>query len=399
MQRSLAAAATLLALSSPAAALARHELAPTADHVLTPASDLASDVDLGPAADSSSAELELGEEPPSWERVTSQHSHSVLKGLVAATGVEEIKKAEMLDNQLDPAAQADIEAPAQQPQTEPRQQAPPGQMGVCAGLAIYDGPTKGWEDCSKRCLGECRFWSFWPDSAQQRCKLTLDCSRRERDGHRSVSAYRRALDAAGEEESRQQAAWDNGETPLDPEPQEAAPEPQEAATPRAAPVADQMTCSPQGSARKFAVSPQSGWHNLGKARSYASCANTSLSMGYGNVVWNVGSSAKGRCYGFSSDMPDVLERNCEETYCWLFGTASPACKDQSLMDGTADAEEDKVLEAEPQATVKSAATESTKAGAASPKQNEKPSPQEEQGPATKKPNGAVQKIKDFFHIR
>jgi len=381
------------------AALARdhaagHELAPAADVELATAAG----IDLGPAAEARAAELELGEEPP-WGRVTPQHSHSVLKGLVAATGVEEIKKAEMLDNQLDPAAQADIEAPAQQPQTEPRQQAPPGQMGVCAGLAIYDGPTKGWEDCSKRCLGECRFWSFWPDSAQQRCKLTLDCSRRERDGHRSVSAYRRALDAAGEEESRQQAAWDNGETPLDPEPQEAAPEPQEAATPRAAPVADQMTCSPQGSARKFAVSPQSGWHNLGKARSYASCANTSLSMGYGNVVWNVGSSAKGRCYGFSSDMPDVLERNCEETYCWLFGTASPACKDQSLMDGTADAEEDKVLEAEPQATVKSAATESTKAGAASPKQNEKPSPQEEQGPATKKPNGAVQKIKDFFHIR
>ncbi|CAK0790471.1 unnamed protein product [Prorocentrum cordatum] len=359
MQRSLAAAAAWSALVAGAAALARHELAPRAGHELAPAADVelatAAGIDLGPAAEARAAELELGEEPP-WGRVTPQHSHSVLKGLVAEDGVDELKRAELLDGQLDPAALV-IEDAAPQPRAELRLPAPPGQVGVCAGTAVYDGPSMGWEDCRTRCLGHehCRFWSFWPDSAQQRCKLTLDCSRRERDGHRSVSAYRRALDAAGEEESRQQAAWDNGETPLDPEPQEAAPQPQEAATPRAAPVADQMTCSPQGSARKFAVSPQSGWHNLGKARSYASCANTSLSMGYGNVVWNAGSSAKGRCYGFSSDMPDVLERNCEETYCWLFGTASPACKDQSLMAGTADAEDDKLFGAGPQA-----ATESTK---------------------------------------
>jgi len=392
MQRSLAAAATLLALSSPAAALARHELAPTADHVLTPASDLASDVDLGPAADSSSAELELGEEPPSWERVTSQHSHSVLKELVAAEGKADIKKAEMLDSELDPASEAAsagaaAAVPAQQPQAEPRQQAPPGQTGLCAGPAIYDGPTMGWEDCRTRCIGHCRFWSFWHDSVQHRCKLTTDCFRRERDGHLHVSAYRISLDAASEEESKEQAAWDRGETPVDPELPE-----DEAAAPRAAPEAEEATCSPRGSARRFAISPESGWHNLGKARSYVSCANTSLHMGFRNLVWNVGSTAQGRCYGFSSDVPDVLERSCEEAYCWLFGAAVSACRDQGPTGGAAAEAEvgEKVLEERPPAAAKS-----TVAEAASPRPSgasEAPKP-----PRDEQKQGALQKLQNFFH--
>jgi len=397
MQRSLAAAAALLALSAPAAALARHELAPTAGHALTPSSDAelatAADLDLGPAADSSAAELELGEEPPAWERVTSQHSHAVLKELVAAEGKADIKKAEMLDNQLDPesGAASAAAAPAQQPQVEPRQQAPPGQTGLCAGPAIYDGPTMGWEDCRTRCIGHCRFWSFWHDSVQHRCKLTTDCFRRERDGHRSVSAYRIPLDAAGEEESKEQAAWDRGETPVDPELPE-----DEAAAPRAAPEAEEATCSPRGSARRFAISPESGWHNLGKARSYVSCANTSLHMGFRNLVWNVGSTAQGRCYGFSSDVPDVLERSCEEAYCWLFGAAVSACKDQSPTDGgTAGAEVEKILEERPQVAAKS-----TKAETATPGRSgasEEAPPREEQGQAGAKPQGALQKIRNFFH--
>merc|ERR1719291_430162 len=84
----------------------------------------------------------------------------------------------------------------------------------------------------------------------------------------------------------------------------------------------QLTCSPRGSARKFARSPQSGWHDLGRVDSYVNCANIAGSMGYRNLVWNNGSAAKGRCYGFSNDVPDLLQRGCEDTYCWLFG---PAC--------------------------------------------------------------------------
>jgi len=237
----------------------------------------------------------------------------------------------------------------------------------------------------------------------------MDCDRRERDG-RNVSAYRRALDAAGEEEASSQAAWDKGATPLDPEPQQAS-------APRAAVEANQTACSPQGSARKFAVSPQSGWHNLGKARSFASCANITLSMGYKNLVWNVGSIAKGRCYGFSSDMPDVLESNCEETYCWLFGTASPACQGQNLTDGTSVAEVDKIIEVEPGAKMESMKVETTRAEFKGPVEGELQAtmdskkvetegaehnqmlvPQEEPGQVKQKPKGALQRVKDFFHL-
>jgi hypothetical protein len=406
MQRSLAAVAIWLALAAGAAALARHT--PSADTELAPSSD----VDLGPAADvglGQEEDIDPGEEPP-WGRVTPEHSHSVLKELVSKDAAQDLKKGEMLDDQLNPEAPAAPEPVSEAPQPEPRQQAPPGQEGLCAGIPIYDGPTTGWEDCRTRCVGHCKFWSFWHDSVQHRCKLTMDCDRRERDG-RNVSAYRRALDAAGEEEASSQAAWDKGATPLDPEPQQAS-------APRAAVEANQTACSPQGSARKFAVSPQSGWHNLGKARSFASCANISLSTGYKNLVWNVGSVAKGRCYGFSSDMPDVLEANCEEAYCWLFGTASPACQDQNLMGGTAAAEVDKIIEAEPQATMEGKkvetagakltdssiegelqATMESKVETAGAKHNTTLGPQEEQGQVKEKPKGLMQRIKDFFHIR
>jgi len=375
MRRSLATGSVLLALGARTAALTRHELAPTAGYGLAPSADF----ELAP--------IEPGEELPSRQGVTPEHSHSVLKKLVSADAWKEIEQREMLDDQLDPRAQDEtgklLDVPTQQPQTEDRLQAPPGQVGLCAGTPIFYGPTLGWEDCRKRCIGHCRFWSFWHGSVQHRCKLTMDCNRRERDGHGNVSASRRALDTANEEDVKEQAAWDNGMTPLDPEPEQAAP--QQAGPPPRAPEAKQTACSTQGSARKFATNPHSGWHNLGKLRSYDSCAKTSWSMGYGNLVWNVGSIGKGRCYGFSSDMPDVLEHNCEDTYCWLFGPASPACQGQNLTYG----EVERILEVEPQSTtVESAGAE------VRDEHNETLA----EG-LTQKPKGVNQKIKDFFHIR
>jgi len=405
MVRSSAAVAIWLAFGAGASALVRHGTAPTAGDALAPSGDgrltPASDIDLGPAADTSATEMEPGEELP-WGQITPEHSHSVLKKLVAAQGVKELKKLEELEGQLDPEAQAADSAPViEVPVEQPRVQAPPGQLGVCAGASIYDGPTLGWEDCRKRCIGNCRFWSFWHDSVQHRCKLTMDCARRERDGHMNVSAYRVELDAASEEEHMEQAAGDTGMTPLDPEPQqEGAQEAAQEAAPPVAPEANQTTCSQQGSARKFAVSPESGWHNLGKARTYRGCANTSLSAGYRNLVWNVGSLGFGRCYGFSSDMPDVLERDCEATYCWIFGPASPACGDQNLTHEAADAEADKIIEVETQAKTESSTVETAGAEVHASVGGElHPLEIKEAEQVREQPKGAMQKIKDFFHIR
>ncbi|CAK0886717.1 unnamed protein product [Prorocentrum cordatum] len=289
------------------------------------------------------------EEELPWARVTPQHSHSVLKRLVSAGAAEGLRQSEALEAQLAPGAPEDPAQVLAQP-PEPQRRAPAGLVGVCTGAPIYDGPTMGWEDCRARCVGHCRFWSYWGDSVQHRCKLTVDCDRRGRDGRHSVSAHQRVLDAAGE-----QADWSGETPPLDSEPQEEAV--QEIVQQVAAPEADQTACSPRGSARKFVASPQSGWHNLGRARSYASskgCPVETAAAGGPRATiaaklktWTVGPVAsslfdyanwhitkhvlvkarRGRCYGFASDVPEALERSCEDTYCWLFGLA---CQDQGL---------------------------------------------------------------------
>jgi len=41
-------------------------------------------------------------------------------------------------------------------------------------------------------------------------------------------------------------------------------------------------------------------------------------------MWNAGSSASGRCYGFAGGVPDALPGDCEEAYCWRFGDACEA---------------------------------------------------------------------------
>jgi len=343
MRQSLTVGPAWLVLVARAAALAPAvglELAPAAGHEMTPAADIemgpSADIELGPAEDlEEGEELDQGEELP-WE--TPHHSHSVLKRVISADAAASLEKADMLEAQVAPGAAEPVfeEEPTQSP--EPPKRMPAGLVGFCASAPIYDGPTMGWEDCRTQCTGHCRFWSYWPDSVQHRCKLTVDCHRRERGGRHSVSTYRRALNAAGEEEEDDQADWGDETPPLDPEPQMVGAPEQE----MGAPEVSATTCSPLGSARKFAVSPQSGWHNLGKARSYVSCANTSLSAGYRNLVWNVGSRGKGRCYGFVSDMPEVLERSCEDKYCWLFG---PACQDQNLQMKIAQAEGSDSLEA------------------------------------------------------
>mmetsp|Transcript_19906 Transcript_19906/g.53197 ORF Transcript_19906/g.53197 Transcript_19906/m.53197 type:complete len:532 (+) Transcript_19906:87-1682(+) len=339
VRRSLGAGVAWMAFGVRAEALAPAMdvgLAPAAGHDLSTAAD----AELGPSADAKvdlAEDLEQGEELP-WARVTPQHSHSVLKRLVSAGAAEGLRQSEALEAQLAPGAPEDPAQVLAQP-PEPQRRAPAGLVGVCTGAPIYDGPTMGWEDCRTRCIGHCRFWSFWHDSVQHRCKLTVDCDRRGRDGRHSVSAHQRVLDAAGE-----QADWSGETPPLDSEPQEEAV--QEIVQQVAAPEADQTACSPRGSARKFVASPQSGWHNLGRARSYASCANASQSSGYKNLVWNAGSSARGRCYGFASDVPEALERSCEDTYCWLFGLA---CQDQGLGAEAALAGGSDPLEAEAEA--------------------------------------------------
>ncbi|CAK0853394.1 unnamed protein product [Prorocentrum cordatum] len=91
-------------------------------------------------------------------------------------------------------------------------------------------------------------------------------------------------------------------------------------------LASRQACAPRGAARRFARPPRSGWHDLGKVGSYVDCANAAGSTGYRNLVWNNGSAAAGRCYGFAHDVPELLQRGCEATYCWLFG---PACDTRS----------------------------------------------------------------------
>ncbi|CAK0829292.1 unnamed protein product, partial [Prorocentrum cordatum] len=173
---------------------------------------------------------------------------------------------------------------------------------------IYDGPTLGWADCRTRCANHgCGFWSYWRDSPQHRCRLTTACARRERDPRHSVSAYRGSQDDGAAEEAAEPEA--------EPDPELQSP-----------PGARQGCLSPQGTARKFAASPQSGWHNLGRVDSYINCSHTAGSKGYQNLVYNIGSVAKGRCYGFASDVPEVHQHGCEDAYCWLFG---PACEPAS----------------------------------------------------------------------
>lgn len=313
MRRPLGVAATWLALGARADALA-----PAA--ALTPAAG--------------------AERPGRRENVTSAHSHSALRQLVAGTAKEELTRIEEFESQWDPGSAggaAPPEVPTLPPQSQPPQDERVGALGggFCAGSpVIYDGPTVGWEDCRTKCASHrCRFWSYWHDSLQHRCKLTTGCRRRERDNHHNVSAYRAAQKSTDESDGEDWAAGDEGQAEL-----------QEAAAPEAsrteaqnAPGSRQNCLSPQGTARTFAASPQSGWNNLGRVESYVSCSNAAGSMGYRNLVYNIGSVAKGRCYGFAGGVPDVQKNGCEDTYCWLFG---PACDDptRAIEDG---AEKDK----------------------------------------------------------
>jgi hypothetical protein len=261
--------------------------------------------------------------PGGREKVTSAHSHQVLKELMGASAKEELTKMEEFESQFDPESARAPVPPPQVPPLPPQSQPPQDQLvgmrggGFCAGSpVIYDGPTTGWEDCRVRCDNHrCSFWSYWHDSFQHRCRLTTGCRRRERDDHHTVSAYRGAQKSMGEDDD--QAAGDDGQV-------------QEAAAPEAgqsevqsAPGSRQNCLSPQGTARKFGASPQGGWHNLGRAESYVGCSNSAGSMGYRNLVYNIGSVAKGRCYGLADDVPDIGQNGCEDAYCWLFG---PACE-------------------------------------------------------------------------
>lgn len=249
-----------------------------------------------------------------------QHSHSVLKELIAAAPARQLVAQDALEADIVAMERA---APVPPPAEEPaeaaehlwdRQASPQPMSGwgqsspggdFCAGKPIYDGPTAGWDDCRKRCTGPCKFWSYWHDSTLHRCKLTAECGQREHDARHDVDVHGRVQDSTAEGVDHE-AEWGEGQ---------ASPKPGSQG------VVGQ-SCSPRGSARKFDGSPQSGgWHNLGKTHSYLDCASTAASMEYQNVVWNVGSTATGRCYGFSSDVPGVLQSSCEDTYCWLFGAA------------------------------------------------------------------------------
>ncbi|CAK0893557.1 unnamed protein product, partial [Prorocentrum cordatum] len=149
------------------------------------------------------AEAEPGAspQPVHREKVTSAHSHAVLRELMAAPAKEELARMETFESMFDPSAPATARAPAPPPQVldlPPQSQPPLDELvgapgaGFCAGSpAMYDGPTTGWEDCRTKCANHrCGFWSYWHDSLQHRCKLTTGCRRRERDSRHSVSAYR-----------------------------------------------------------------------------------------------------------------------------------------------------------------------------------------------------------------
>lgn len=189
----------------------------------------------------------------------------------------------------------------------------------CNGRPIYDGPAISWEDCRNKCRPPCKFWSFGRESVQPRCKLAIECSQRERDSGRvNASAYMETeafagvddqdasekMQASSTPEPREEAAPEVNETELAPELNET--ELQRAPNSR-------RTCSPAGSARRFAVSPDlGGWHDIGTAHHYADCASAAASMGYGSIAWHTGSISKGRCYGFASDVPEITERSCVE---------------------------------------------------------------------------------------
>ena len=133
----------------------------------------------------------------------------------------------------------------------------------------------------------------------------MECGQRDNDDRHDAVVQWMALDAT--DEGDDQAAWEDRQASSN--------------------LQDLETCSPRGSprgsARESAASPQGGWRNVGTAHSYVDCANATRSMGYRNLVWNVGSVAKGRCYGVAGDVPDVRQHACEATYCWLFG---PTCE-------------------------------------------------------------------------
>lgn len=302
----------------------------------------------GVAALAPAAGLELGPEADLGPRPVSQrqHSHSVLRDLVAPSAAAQLARGDALEAQLDPQSLAAPSPPPEEPvrpaQSQPlppsggEAQSQPPELGageeqlrgwgdderggdLCAGRAVYDGPARGWEDCRAMCRPPCRFWSYGRDAGHRRCRLTTECGQRERDvGRDDVrGAYSGVREDAGEGGGASAARAAS------------TPEPPEAAAPGAderevQPAPDsRQTCSPQGSARKFAVSPEiGGWHNIGTAHHYADCASAAASLGYKNLVWNIGSESKGRCYGFAGDAPEISERSCGDSYCWLFG---PAC--------------------------------------------------------------------------
>jgi hypothetical protein len=330
MQWSLAIRAIWLALGNGAAALAPGamlELSPEAAVSPQPVSrrQHSHSVLKDLIAPSAAAQLTRG------DVLEAQFSHSVLKDPIAPSTAAQLTRGDVLETQLDPQSSAAPVPPPEVP-TQPSQ-SQPLQLGAgeeqlrgwgddeagddfCAGKAIYDGPAEGWEDCRAMCRSPCKFWSYGQDSVQHRCKLTIECV------DVSVGAYSgRADDAMGEGDD--QAALGKGQASPTPEPQEAAPP--EANEKEVLPAQDSLrqTCSPQGSARKFAVSPEAGgWQNIGVAHHYADCASAVASMGYKSLVWNIGSRSRGRCYGFASDVPEIFERSCEDANCWLFG---PAC--------------------------------------------------------------------------
>jgi len=152
-------------------------------------------------------------------------------------------------------------------------------------------------------------------------------------------------------EGDDQAALNKGQAPSTLEPREAAALEANETEVEPAPNPHE-SCPPQGSARKFSMSPGTGgWHSIGKAHHYADCASAAASMGYKNVAWSTGSSCKGRCYGFASDVPEIAEHSCGDgqaislaasstadlysrtlsehdrfSECWLFG---PTCEESS----------------------------------------------------------------------
>jgi len=319
-------------------------------------------------------ELEAGVSP--WPLPWRHHSHAVLRDLVAPSAAAQLARGGALEAQLDPHS---LQAPSPPPEvpTRPLQSQPP-QLGgeeaqsqplelggeeaqsqppelvagdddevlgagswvlgaeeqlrgwggderggdLCSGRSIYDGPARGWEDCRAMCRAPCKFWSYGRGTMHHRCRLTTECGQLEVDDDEVAGAYSGTAQDAWVQGDSDPAALDKGRASSTLEPQEAAAP--EATENEVQPAPDsRQTCSPQGSASKFAVSPEIGvWHNIGIAHHYADCATAAASLGYKNLVWNIGSKSKGLCYGFGGEAPEISERSCGDTYCWLFG---PAC--------------------------------------------------------------------------